>query len=161
MRFSSWITKTPDTSSDYAILIASPRQQRLRERASVLRYTCTSSLLVCTQHCLGVPLNGPHFSKFILWKQVNMITFFPIYIWMGLPYFRIFTVTNSVNMHVPTANKHLHFPGISTLPPLHVCICIVICYNVVFFLRHTTLSSHSQTPFICKPWRFRHSTSLR
>jgi hypothetical protein len=39
MRFACWITKAADTSSEYVILIAFPRQQWLRERASILRYT--------------------------------------------------------------------------------------------------------------------------
>ena len=34
------ITKTKNTHSEYVILIAFPRQHRLCERASVLRYTC-------------------------------------------------------------------------------------------------------------------------
>jgi hypothetical protein len=38
MRFACWITKAIDTHSEYVILIAFPRQQWLRERASVLRY---------------------------------------------------------------------------------------------------------------------------
>jgi hypothetical protein len=37
MRFACWITKTTDTHSEYVILIAFPRQQWLRERASMLR----------------------------------------------------------------------------------------------------------------------------
>jgi hypothetical protein len=32
-----WITKTTDTHSEYVILIAFPREQWLRERASMLR----------------------------------------------------------------------------------------------------------------------------
>jgi hypothetical protein len=36
MRFACWITKATDTHSEYVILIAFPRQQRLRERASML-----------------------------------------------------------------------------------------------------------------------------
>jgi hypothetical protein len=39
MRFIRCITKAKDTLSEYVIPIAFPRQQRLRERASVLRYT--------------------------------------------------------------------------------------------------------------------------
>jgi hypothetical protein len=39
MRFACWITKATDTHSEYVILIAFPRQQRLRERALMLRYT--------------------------------------------------------------------------------------------------------------------------
>ena len=37
MRFACWITKTTDTHSEYVILIVFPRQQWLRERASMLR----------------------------------------------------------------------------------------------------------------------------
>jgi len=36
MRIACWITKATDTHSEYVIIIASPRQQCLRERASIL-----------------------------------------------------------------------------------------------------------------------------
>jgi hypothetical protein len=49
MRFAWWITKATHTHthSEYVILIAFPRQQRLRERASMLRLYvhCLSSLI--------------------------------------------------------------------------------------------------------------------
>jgi hypothetical protein len=35
MRFACWITKATDTHSEYVIVIAFPRQQWLRERASM------------------------------------------------------------------------------------------------------------------------------
>ena len=38
MRVAYWITKATDTHSEYVILISFPRQQWLRERASILRY---------------------------------------------------------------------------------------------------------------------------
>jgi hypothetical protein len=43
MRFACWITKATDTHSEYVVLIAFPRQQWLRERPSVLRYTLLST----------------------------------------------------------------------------------------------------------------------
>jgi hypothetical protein len=39
VRIACWITKATDTHSEYAILVSFPRQQWLRERASVLRCT--------------------------------------------------------------------------------------------------------------------------
>jgi len=39
MRFASWITKVTHPHLEYLILIAFPRQQRLREDASISRYT--------------------------------------------------------------------------------------------------------------------------
>jgi hypothetical protein len=47
MRFACWITKATDTHSEYVILIVFPRQQWLRERPSVLRYTYIACL-VCS-----------------------------------------------------------------------------------------------------------------
>jgi hypothetical protein len=38
MRLACWITKATDTHSEYVILVAFPRQQWLRKRASVLRF---------------------------------------------------------------------------------------------------------------------------
>ena len=39
MRLACWITKDTDTHAEYVILIVLPRQQWLREHASVLLYT--------------------------------------------------------------------------------------------------------------------------
>jgi len=39
IRFACWVTKATETNSEYIISIAFPHQQRLRERASILRYT--------------------------------------------------------------------------------------------------------------------------
>ena len=47
MFIACWITKATDTLSEYIILIALPRQQWLRERASILRYTYIASFLAC------------------------------------------------------------------------------------------------------------------
>jgi hypothetical protein len=47
MRFAGWITKATDTHSEYVTLITFPRQQWLRERASMLRLyvQCLSSFI--------------------------------------------------------------------------------------------------------------------
>ena len=37
MRFACWITKTTDAHSEYVILVAFPRQQCLRDGATLLR----------------------------------------------------------------------------------------------------------------------------
>jgi hypothetical protein len=39
MSFAYWITKATDTHSEYVIISVFPRQQWLRERRSVLRWT--------------------------------------------------------------------------------------------------------------------------
>jgi hypothetical protein len=39
MRFARWMTRATDTQSEYVMLIVSPLQQWLHERASALRYT--------------------------------------------------------------------------------------------------------------------------
>jgi hypothetical protein len=44
LRLAYWITKARKTLSEYAIIIAFLRQQRLRERASVLRCTYIACL---------------------------------------------------------------------------------------------------------------------
>jgi hypothetical protein len=46
VRIACWITKATNTLSECVILIAFPRQQWLLERASLLRYTYTSALLM-------------------------------------------------------------------------------------------------------------------
>ena len=45
MRFVCWITKATDTHSEYVIPTAFPRQQWLRERALILRYTYIACLV--------------------------------------------------------------------------------------------------------------------
>jgi hypothetical protein len=44
MRISCWITKAADTHSEYVTLITFPRQQWLRESASILSYTFIATL---------------------------------------------------------------------------------------------------------------------
>jgi hypothetical protein len=46
MPVESWINKTKNTQSNYMIVIASPRQQRLCDRASVLRFTYTARVVL-------------------------------------------------------------------------------------------------------------------
>jgi hypothetical protein len=46
MRFACWITKATNTHPECVILIAFPRQQWLRERASMLRFTYIDSLVM-------------------------------------------------------------------------------------------------------------------
>jgi hypothetical protein len=45
MRFACWITKDTDTHSEYVILIAFARQQWLRKRGSIFRYTHIACLI--------------------------------------------------------------------------------------------------------------------
>ena len=45
VRVACWITKATDTHSEYLIVIASPLQQWLRERAPVFRYTYIACLV--------------------------------------------------------------------------------------------------------------------
>ena len=45
MRFAFWMAKATDTHSEYVIHTAFPRQQWLRERASVLRYMYIACLV--------------------------------------------------------------------------------------------------------------------
>jgi hypothetical protein len=55
MRFACWITKATDTHSEYATLIYFPRQQWLRERASMLSHTHIPSLVALFLHVLLPP----------------------------------------------------------------------------------------------------------
>jgi hypothetical protein len=45
MTIACWIPKSTDTHSEYVTLIAFPSQQRLLERASLLRYTYIACLV--------------------------------------------------------------------------------------------------------------------
>jgi len=45
MRIARWIPKSNNTLSDYLIVIASPLQQWLHERASMLRFTYTACIV--------------------------------------------------------------------------------------------------------------------
>jgi hypothetical protein len=46
MGFACWIPKVTNTQSEYLILTAFPLPQRLHVRATVLRYTCISSVVL-------------------------------------------------------------------------------------------------------------------
>jgi hypothetical protein len=48
MRFAFWTSKATDTLTEYEIVIAFPRQQWLRERDLILRYTYIASLMLYT-----------------------------------------------------------------------------------------------------------------
>jgi hypothetical protein len=61
MRFACWITKATDTHSECVILIAFPRQQWLRERVSVLRYTYTDS-------CFEFTTRSPSYDDSTHWR---------------------------------------------------------------------------------------------
>jgi hypothetical protein len=52
MRFAFWITKATDTHSQDVILIAFPRQQWLRESASMLRFTYIACLVFLRHSCV-------------------------------------------------------------------------------------------------------------
>ena len=55
MRFVCWISKSVHTHSEYVIIIALfPRQQWLRERLSMLRYTCIVCLVLLGWQYFGV-----------------------------------------------------------------------------------------------------------
>jgi hypothetical protein len=45
MRLSCWVTEGTDTNSGYVVLTAFPRQQWLRQRPSVVRYTYIAYLV--------------------------------------------------------------------------------------------------------------------
>jgi hypothetical protein len=51
MRFACWVTKATDTHSEYVILLAFPRQEWLRERASL---TCVHASAVLFEVELNV-----------------------------------------------------------------------------------------------------------
>ena len=46
MRIAYCTTKTTDTHSEYVIIVAFPRQQWLRERASMLKFICSLTVLL-------------------------------------------------------------------------------------------------------------------
>jgi hypothetical protein len=54
MRFASWVIKATNTHSEYVIVIAFLWQQRLRESASILRYTYIIYLIFFTEKCCFV-----------------------------------------------------------------------------------------------------------
>jgi len=72
VRIACRITKATGTHTEYVLLIASPLQQRLHERASMLRYTCISCLAViwfCT-----IEGRAEKSTKFVLARGSSQIT---------------------------------------------------------------------------------------
>jgi len=75
MRIARWITKATNTHSEYVILIASPLQQWLHERASVLRYAHTACIVrrhLCSTE--EIPLRRPRPSV-PQYQQLNINVF--------------------------------------------------------------------------------------
>jgi hypothetical protein len=66
MRFACWITKATDTHTEYAILIAFPRQQWLCESVSVLRYAYLACLVksICASCIRKLAQTSGHASVF-------------------------------------------------------------------------------------------------
>jgi len=52
MRLACWIPRATDTHSEYVTAIAFPQQQRLRERASILRHTYIACVVLEIQEIL-------------------------------------------------------------------------------------------------------------
>jgi hypothetical protein len=70
MRIAYCITKATDTRSQYVILIAFPRQQWLRERASMLFYTYIACLVTCNNLKHGAAYKSQHSSKVSNWSSL-------------------------------------------------------------------------------------------
>jgi hypothetical protein len=86
MRIACWITKATDTHSEYVTLIAFPRQQWLREIASLLRLylywlSCLQrkKIVLCCYYCpavcLSVCLFITKYQLFSRWTEVFNSTF--------------------------------------------------------------------------------------
>jgi hypothetical protein len=80
MRFACWITKATDTHSECVILIAFSRQQWLRERAIILRYTYIDCL-VCNENrnfkrIRSVELFKNSYSHCKEWDIILLLTLF-------------------------------------------------------------------------------------
>ena len=71
MRSACWLTKATNTHSEYIILIAFSLKQLSHERASVLRYTCISCIVILL-----------HFSV-LHWLALHLILFEPFYFASG------------------------------------------------------------------------------
>ena len=67
MRFACWIPKATNSRSEYVILIGVPLQQRMHERASILRYT---SIAMCCYSRHGVSLaDTRRINSCVLWQH--------------------------------------------------------------------------------------------
>ena len=82
MRIACWITKTTDTHSEYVIgvLIASPLQQWLHERTSILRYTDIACLVrrhLCSKEEIPLRRSRPsaHPCRSYVYQQLNINVF--------------------------------------------------------------------------------------
>ena len=79
MRIACRITKATNTHTQYVILIAFPLQQRLHQRASMLRYTCIAFLLKISVCCNNYTVihavrYSTYFLLFFFWR-VNVLYF--------------------------------------------------------------------------------------
>jgi hypothetical protein len=70
MRITCWISKAEDTHSEYVLLTAFPLQQRLQERAPVLRYAWHCSIHKIKTNFLHIELI---LFLFIHLYQLNMV----------------------------------------------------------------------------------------
>jgi len=68
MHFACWVIKATNTHSEYVILIALPRQQWLRERASMLRLCYSEGRR--TERRIAVALNVTGCGRFIVYLTI-------------------------------------------------------------------------------------------
>jgi len=83
IRIACWTLKATDTFSEYVTLIAFPRQQWLRERASMLCYSTLPALLCAISN----GMNKCGLSFIMLYPTIYRLAFLPLYF---LPVFLIF-----------------------------------------------------------------------
>jgi len=99
MRIARWITEAANTHSEYVTLSAFPLQQRLHERASMLRYTY--SLSVCLSVC---PVDVTQYVTPKCTKNYSPPD------WVLLPYtdthFRLQTLTSVYRHSLPFTDTH-------------------------------------------------------
>jgi hypothetical protein len=72
MRFACWITKATGTHSEYVILIAFPRQQWLRERASMSRYMYMDCLCLIYVSLYRILVDGMQLYLNWLWYVLHI-----------------------------------------------------------------------------------------
>ena len=70
MRIARWITKATDTHSEYVTFIASPLQQWLHERASILRYTYIACVVITETVCVYCAVRTV--SLCIIWVNLRL-----------------------------------------------------------------------------------------
>jgi len=139
MRIACWINRAADTHSEQKILIAFPRQQWLRERSSLLRYT----YMACLVHQYDFSFVFVGISRRNAFKVKHCLTHSMCAVTNGRRQIRMMRAVGDLNP--PTSHMSRVFTTLHGPHDIIRCVCMYVCMYVcvcVYIYIHTHTHTH-------------------